>query len=95
MAMTAKRDKNGKIVSLTFNSTGMPFRIKDVMHLVQPDSDKDEDARVVQKVGQFGAGLVSTQVLFNQKGFNKQWQTEQVAKAMTRTDVLGSILIPW
>ncbi len=89
-----QRDKNKKIVSLTFNSTGMPFRIKDVIHLVQPDSDKNEDDRVVQKVGQFDSGLVSTQVLVNQNNFNKQWQTEQVAKAMTSAHVHSSILIP-
>jgi len=52
---------------LIFEHNGKPFRYKDTMNLIVPDTDKkddqeDSDAPKVQ-VGQFGTGFISTHIL--------------------------------
>ena len=42
------------------NRSGKPIRPDDVLNVVPPDSEKDNDDRVATKIGKFGNGLAST-----------------------------------
>ena len=48
---------------VTFLHDGSPFSIRDVLNLISPDSNKQEDEVHADNIGKFGTGLVSTHIL--------------------------------
>ena len=48
---------------VTFQHDGSPFSIRDVLNLISPDSNKQEDEVHIDNIGKFGTGLVSTHIL--------------------------------
>lgn len=48
---------------VTFLHDGSPFSIRDVLNLISPDSNKQEDEVHIDNIGKFGTGLVSTHIL--------------------------------
>ena len=49
--------------TITFFHDGAPFSIRDVLNLISPDSNKQEDEIHKDNIGKFGTGLVSTHIL--------------------------------
>ena len=49
--------------TVTFFHDGAPFSIRDVLNLISPDSNKQEDEVHKDNIGKFGTGLVSTHIL--------------------------------
>ena len=49
--------------TVTFFHDGAPFSIRDVLNLISPDSNKQEDEIHKDNIGKFGTGLVSTHIL--------------------------------
>lgn len=49
--------------TITFFHDGAPFSIRDVLNLISPDSNKQEDEVHKDNIGKFGTGLVSTHIL--------------------------------
>jgi hypothetical protein len=48
---------------VTFTHDGAPFSLRDVLNLISPDSNKQEDDKHSDNIGKFGTGLVSTHIL--------------------------------
>ena len=48
---------------VTFAHDGAPFSLRDVLNLISPDSNKQEDDKHSDNIGKFGTGLVSTHIL--------------------------------
>ena len=48
---------------VTFAHDGAPFSLRDVLNLISPDSNKQEDNKHTDNIGKFGTGLVSTHIL--------------------------------
>lgn len=46
-----------------FLHDGVPFSLRDVLNIISPDSNKQEDKVHVDNIGKFGSGLVSTHIL--------------------------------
>ena len=49
--------------TISFFHDGAPFSIRDVLNLISPDSNKQEDEVHKDNIGKFGTGLVSTHIL--------------------------------
>ena len=49
--------------TVSFFHDGAPFSIRDVLNLISPDSNKQEDEVHKDNIGKFGTGLVSTHIL--------------------------------
>lgn len=49
--------------TVTFFHDGSAFSIRDVLNLISPDSNKQEDEVHTDNIGKFGTGLVSTHIL--------------------------------
>lgn len=47
---------------LIFSHNGAPFKIKDVLNIISPNSNKSEEERG-DTIGKFGSGFISTQVI--------------------------------
>lgn len=48
---------------VVFLHDGAPFSIRDVLNLISPDSNKNQDILHIDNIGKFGTGLVSTHIL--------------------------------
>ena len=48
---------------IEFLHNGRFFHISDVLNLISPDSDKDEEQTHKDNIGQFGSGFISTHIL--------------------------------
>ena len=67
------------------NRSGLPFRVQDLLNIVQPDSEKESDDTVQVKIGKFGTGLTSTGIISLQMRVMREmpssWMFEYIAKS--------------